>query len=199
MMGIAGFLPSFAQEESKGFFKKYPFVNITELGTLLGRNKYQAYGGFYGYDSFYPPPTQYLVEKRVNFSLQTFNGVYLNPKTAVGLTIGIDSYGPTVLTPISAGIRRNLVQKKQGGSILLGSLDVGYATTWYNEDNIGFKTTGGLVAVQQSVINFRCEMARRGLLNFGYRFQRAEYTQERCRFCLLERIKRSQKLPPNGY
>lgn len=176
LMGIAGFFPSFGQKETKGFFKKHPFVNITELGTLLSRSKYQTYAY---YSSYYPQPIQYQTQNRVNFSLQTFNGVYLNTKTAAGLTVGIDSYGPTVLMPILAGVRRNLVQKKQGGSILLGSLDVGYATTWLNEDNTGFKTTGGLVVCPTIGYKFPMRNGSAWLLNFGYRYQRAEYAQAR--------------------
>ncbi len=176
LMGIIGFLPSFGQKERKGFFKKYPFVNVTELGTLLGRSKYQIYAY---YSSYYPQPMQYQAQNRVNFSLQTFNGVYLNSKTAAGLTVGIDSYGPTALMPISAGVRRNLVQKKQGGSVLLGSLDVGYATTWLNEDNTGFKTSGGLVVCPTIGYKFPMRNGSAWLLNFGYRYQRAEYAQVR--------------------
>lgn len=176
LMGIAGFFHSFGQKETKGFFKKHPFVNITELGTLLGRSKYQTYAY---YSSYYPQPIQYQTQNRVNFSLQTFNGVYLNSKTAAGLTVGIDSYGPTVLMPISAGVRRSLVQKKQGGSILLGSLDVGYATTWLNEDNTGFKTSGGLVICPTIGYKFPMRNGSAWLLNFGYRYQRAEYAQAR--------------------
>lgn len=176
LMGIIAFLPSFGQKETKDFFKKHPFVNITELGTLLGRSKFQTYAY---YRSFYPQPIQYQIQNRVNFSLQTFNGIYLNQKTAVGLTVGVDSYGPTVLMPISAGIRRNLVQKKQGGSILLGSLDAGYSTIWLNEDNTGFRTTGGLIICPTIGYKFPMRNGSAWLLNFGYRFQRAEYKQQR--------------------
>ncbi len=173
---ILSFPPAIAQDKKEGFFQKHPFVNMTEFGVLLGRNKYQTYS-YYG--SYYPQPMQYQVENRVNFALQTFNGIYLNKKTALGITLGVDGYGPTVLMPISAGIRRNLVQKRQGGSILLGSLDAGYATTWLNEDNTGYKTSGGLIV--SPTIGYKLPM-RNGsawLINFGYRYQRAEYKQER--------------------
>ncbi|CAH0996881.1 hypothetical protein EMA8858_03016 [Emticicia aquatica] len=177
--GILNVFPSFAQEVKQDFFQKHPFVNITEFGTLLGRSKYETYN--YYYRGYYPQPIepQYQIQNRVNFALQTFNGIYLNKKTAVGLTLGIDSYGPTVLTPISAGIRRNLIQKKKSSSILLGSLDVGYATTWVNEDNTGYKTSGGIVICP--TIGYKLPM-RNGsawLINFGYRYQRASYKQER--------------------
>lgn len=174
--GVFSMTQGLAQDKKSGFFKKYPFVNITELGASFGRNKYQtnAY-----YNSYYPQPIIFQTQNRVNFTLHTFNGVYVNHKTAVGLTVGVDSYGETVLMPISAGIRRNLVQKKQGGSILLGSLDVGYATTWLNEDNTGFKTTGGLVVCPTIGYKFPMRNGSAWMMNFGYRFQRAEYKQQR--------------------
>jgi hypothetical protein len=175
VLGVLSFFPAIAQDKKEGFFQKHPFVNMTEFGVLLGRNKYPTYN-YYSYSSYSP---QLQVESRVNFALQTFNGIYLDKKTAIGITLGVDGYGPTVLMPISAGIRRNLVQKKQGGSILLGSLDAGYATTWLNEDNTGYKTSGGLII--SPTIGYKLPM-RNGsawLINFGYRYQRAKYKQER--------------------
>jgi hypothetical protein len=178
ILGILSFFPAIAQDKKESFFQKHPFVNMTEFGVLLGRNKYATNGYYYG--GYYPQPNiQYQVQNRVNFTLQTFNGIYLDKKTAAGITLGVDGYGPTVLMPISAGIRRNLVQKRQGGSILLGSLDAGYATTWLNEDNTGYKTSGGLII--SPTIGYKLPM-RNGsalLINFGYRYQRAEYRQER--------------------
>lgn len=182
ILGVLNFLPTLAQDKKDGFFKKYPFVNITELGASFGRNKYIT-SPYYDIGAYYPTVSfaapQYQTQNRVNFNLHTFNGVYVNPKTAVGLTVGVDSYGSTVLMPISAGIRRNLVQKKQGGSILLGSLDAGYSTIWLNEDNTGFRTTGGLIICPTIGYKFPMRNGSAWLLNFGYRFQRAEYAQER--------------------
>lgn len=176
--GGLNFFPAIAQEAKKGFFQKYPFINMTEFGILLGRGKYQTNGYYYGY---YPQPidNQYQIKNRVNFALQTFNGVYINPKTAVGLTLGADSYGQTILMPLALGIRRNLVQKKQGGSILLGSLDAGYATNWLNEDNSGYKTSGGLIISPSIGYKLPMRNGSAWLINFGYRYQRAEYQQER--------------------
>ena len=165
-----------AQDKQERFFQKYKFVNMTEFGALFGRIKYATYyGGWYG--SSYPD--QFQVKNRINFSLQTFNGVYLDKKTAAGITLGMDSYGETVLMPVALGVRRNLVQKREGGSILLGSLDAGYSTIWLNEDNSGYQTTGGLMI--SPAIGYKLPM-RNGsawLINLGYRYQRAEYKQER--------------------
>jgi len=179
LMGVMSFLPSLAQEEVKGFFKKHPFVNMTEFGLLFGRGKFESYN--YLYRGYYPQPYEpvYQVKNRLNLSMQTFNGIYLNPKTSVGITVGVDSYGSTVLMPFSAGIRRSLVQKKHGGSMLLSSLDVGYATTWLNEENSGFQTKGGFSI--NPAIGYKLPM-RNGsawLINVGYRIQRAEYSQKR--------------------
>lgn len=174
--GVFSLTQSLAQDQTKGFFKKYPFVNITEIGASFGRNKFQTYAY---YRSYYPQPILYQTQNRVNFTLHTFNGVYINPKTAIGLTVGVDSYGSTVLMPVSAGIRRNLVQKKQGGSILLGSLDAGYSTNWLNEDNTGYKTSGGLVVCPTIGYKFPMRNGSAWMMNFGYRYQRAEYKQQR--------------------
>lgn len=167
-----------AQDKKERFFKKHKFVNMTEFGALFGRIKYQAYSyGWYPYPLSYP--VQYMHSNRVNVSMQTFNGVYLNPKTAAGITLGVDGYGQTVLMPLALGVRRNLVQKKDGGSSLMGGLDMGYSTTWLNEDNTGFSTKGGILI--SPTVGYRLPM-RNGsawLINLGYRFQKAEYIQER--------------------
>jgi hypothetical protein len=167
-----------AQDEKGGFFRKHKFVNMTEFGGLFGRIKYQTYyGGWYPYPVNYPD--QYQLKNKVNLSMQTFNGVYLNSKTAAGITIGVDGYGETVLMPIALGVRRTLLQKKEGGSSLQAGIDAGYSTTWLNEDNTGFHTKGGLLV--SPTVGYRLPM-RNGsawLINIGYRFQRAEYEMER--------------------
>jgi hypothetical protein len=176
VLGILNFPSTFAQDKKQSFLAKHPFVNMTEVGVSLGRTKYNSYG--YGY---YQPirGEQFQVQRSTNFTAQTFNGVYLNKKTAVGLTLGVDTYGATVLMPISAGIRRNLAQKKQGGSIFIGSLDAGYTTTWLNEDITNYKTKGGIVISPAIGYKFPMKNGSAWLLNFGYRYQRSEYKQAR--------------------
>ncbi|RFS15819.1 hypothetical protein [Emticicia sp. C21] len=170
-----------AQDEKGGFFRKHKFVNMTEFGGLFGRIKYQAnyYGGWYPYP--YPGnyPDQYQIKNKVNLSMQTFNGIYIDRKTAAGITIGVDGYGETVLMPIALGVRRSILQKKEGGSGLQAGIDAGYSTTWLNEDNTGFHTKGGLLV--SPTVGYRLPM-RNGsawLINIGYRFQRAEYKMDR--------------------
>ncbi|UTA68261.1 hypothetical protein [Emticicia sp. 21SJ11W-3] len=182
LMSIAGSSnETQAQETKEKFFRKHRFVNMTEFGVMFGRTKYLAsYGGWYPYSGpSVGVPAIYQVSKQVNVSGQTFNGVYINSKTAAGLTLGVDGYGETLLMPLALGIRRNIHQKREEGSSLMGGLDAGYSTAWLNEDNTGFKTSGGLMI--SPTVGYRLPM-RNGsawLINFGYRFQKAEYRQER--------------------
>lgn len=167
-----------AQEEKERFFRKHKFVNMTEFGALFGRIKHQVYYyGWYPYPS--AGPAQYVMSNRVNVSMQTFNGVYIDRKTAAGITVGVDGYGGTVLMPLALGVRRSIIQKKDGGSSLMGGLDLGYSTTWLNEDNTGFNTKGGILI--SPAIGYRLPMRNSSawLINIGYRFQRAEYEQLR--------------------
>lgn len=169
-----------AQNKKEGFFRKHKFVNMTEFGGLFGRVKYQIYyGGWYPYPYPNNNPAQYQLKNKVNLSMQTFNGIYIDRKTAAGITIGVDGYGETVLMPLAMGVRRSILQKKDGGSSLQAGIDAGYATTWLNEDNTGYTTKGGLLV--SPTLGYKLPM-RNGsawLINIGYRFQRAEYKQER--------------------
>ncbi len=169
-----------AQDEKGGFFRKHKFVNMTEFGGLFGRIKFQTYySGWYPYPYPNNYPDQYQIKNKVNLSMQTFNGVYMDRKTAAGITLGVDGYGETVLMPLALGVRRSLLQKKEGGSGLQAGIDVGYSTTWLNEDNTGFHTKGGILV--SPTIGYRLPM-RNGsawLINIGYRFQRAEYKMDR--------------------
>ena len=169
-----------AQDEKGGFFRKHKFVNMTEFGGLFGRIKYQVYyNGWYPYPYPNNNPPQYQTKNKVNLSMQTFNGVYLDRKTAAGITIGVDGYGETVLMPLAMGVRRSILQKKEGGSSLQAGIDAGYSTTWLNEDNTGFHTKGGFLV--SPTVGYRLPM-RNGsawLINIGYRFQRAEYKMDR--------------------
>ena len=170
-------LPSNAQEKSTekvGFFKKYPFVNMTEFGGLFGKNKYQT-GANYYYGGIYNPVPQITttVENRLNFSMQTFNGVYLTKKTAVGLTMGVDWYSTTILTPVALGIRQNIAQKRVGGTVFYGSLDAGYATTWANDDNTNYITKGGLMLNPSVGFKIPMKSGSAWLINVGYKMQKA--------------------------
>ena len=167
-----------AQEQKKeSFFTKHPFVNMTEIGGLFGRVQSPTYYYPMYYSSFVPTEQSYTVENRLSISVQTFNGVYIKKKTAVGITTGVDWYNSLLLLPIQAGVRQTLIQKKNGGSSIYASLDAGYATTWLNADNSYFDSKGGFTA--SPAIGFKLPM-RGGsswLINFGYKYQHAKVTQ----------------------
>lgn len=111
---------------------KRRYVNYTELGGLFGRVKYLPYAG----------ATQ-VVENRLNLTLQTFNGMQLNPRLAAGLTTGIDWYTAALVTPIAAGARYDLTGKRNVR--LFATADAGYGLVWFHEDNEGFRTRGGMM------------------------------------------------------
>lgn len=167
-----------AQEKTKEkFFKKYPFVNMTEIGGLFGRVQNPTYYYYYRGGVLPPINETYTMQNRVSISLQTFNGVYLTKQTAVGLTTGIDWYNAVLLMPIQMGVRQTLIQKGEHGSSIYAGLDGGYATTWFNADNSNYDTKGGVTV--SPTIGFKLPM-RGGsswLINFGYKYQRVAVDQ----------------------
>lgn len=82
------------------------YINHTELGPLLGKMN--------------------DTDMRVNFSIQSFNGVRIHPHHAVGFLVGIDSYPGFVLTPLSLGWRG--VLDKGNRTSPYASLDIGYGS-----------------------------------------------------------------------
>ena len=113
------------------------FTNMTELGALFGQVRYGT-------------QVSQSVAKRTNMTAQTFNGVQLRPRLAVGATAGVDWYNTAMLTPVCAGVRYDLGQPGQSGSgqknlRVFTSLDAGWGFAWLNEDPTGFKTSGGWV------------------------------------------------------
>jgi hypothetical protein len=166
---------AFAQEEKSSFFKEHPFVNMTEFGGLFGRVRVPS--GYYYYpssSSFWPGPSTitYKMKNAANISVQTFNGIYLNHKTAAGVTIGADWYDAALIVPVSAGLRRVLVEKKNGGSSLIASLDAGYGTTLLQEDDENIKTKGGIMINPAIGFKFPMRNGSAWLLNFGYKYQK---------------------------
>ncbi len=158
--------------------KSHPFVNMTELGGLFGRVNIPTYSYYYPphSSSWYPYPAvqSYRVKNVSSISAQTFNGVYLNPKTAVGVTLGADWYNSALITPLAAGVRQVIARKKAGGSSLMASLDAGWGAAWFHEDNPGQKTTGGLMLNPAVGLRFPMRSGSSLLLNFGYKYQGAE-------------------------
>jgi hypothetical protein len=82
------------------------YVNYTELGPLIGKIN--------------------ETDTRVNFSLQSFNGIRIHPLHAVGFVVGIDSYPGFVLMPIGMGWRG--VWDKGNRTSPYASMDIGYGS-----------------------------------------------------------------------
>ena len=151
-------------QEKKTIWSK--FVNITEFGVLPGRVRYNT-------DTWSATPINFEVRTRLSPTIQMFNGFQIKPKTAVGLTVGIDGYNNTVLMPFALGLRQTLLKKPDKKAEILGSLDVGYGTTLLQLDNSTKLTRGGLMA--NPMVGYR--IPNRGgsawLINFGYKHQQA--------------------------
>ena len=82
------------------------YVNHTELGPLIGKIN--------------------DTDTRVNFSIQSFNGIRIHPHHAVGFLVGIDSYPGFVLMPIGMGWRG--VWDKGNRTSPYASMDIGYGS-----------------------------------------------------------------------
>jgi hypothetical protein len=123
----------FAQE--KPAFKRH-FVNMTEFGGLFGRVVYNA-NNWNGFSE--------SVENRLSFTLQTFNGVQLKPRLAVGGTVGMDWYKTALIMPIAAGIRYDLAKNSSQKSVFYASLDAGYGFNWLNVNASNYTTSGGMM------------------------------------------------------
>ncbi|MBD2702541.1 hypothetical protein IC229_17975 [Spirosoma sp. BT702] len=123
-------VPALALGQTAPF--KPVFTNMTEIGALFGQVKFGTQG-------------METVSKRVNLTAQTFNGVLLNPRLAVGATVGVDWYNAALLTPICAGARYDLARPNDKNLRIFASLDTGWGFSWLNEDAAGYKTSGGWV------------------------------------------------------
>lgn len=92
---------------------KPSFTNMTEVGVLFGQVRYGS---------------QFAesVDKRITLTAQTFNGVLLHPRLALGATVGVDWYNTALLIPICGGIRYDLVRPNQKNlRVLPASIRVG--------------------------------------------------------------------------
>ncbi|GGN08472.1 hypothetical protein GCM10010967_50160 [Dyadobacter beijingensis] len=112
---------------------KMKFVNHTEFGGLFGRVKFQN-----PYSN-----NEQIVDSKTSLTVQTFNGIQLNRRLSAGVTLGMDWYKAALLNPIAAGLRYDLCGRKNVQ--LYGSVDAGYAFTWFHDDSEGFDTDGGLM------------------------------------------------------
>ena len=143
------------------------YVNMTEVGGLFGRVVY---------DIQWSVPVQQQVENRLSLTLQTFNGVQLKPRMAVGLTTGLDWYQSALLMPVAAGIRYDLAKSKNNVT-LLGMLDAGYGFQWLHADATGYKTDGGMMISPGLGLKFGLKSGSALVLSLSYKRQHAKSTE----------------------
>lgn len=130
---LAGWLGLFAltaRAQTPAFKRMY--TNMTEIGGLFGRVNYST-------------PFSETNENRLSLTAQTFNGVQLRPRLAVGGTVGIDWYAAALLMPLCVGVRYDLARDTQKNVRVFTSLDAGYSVAWLHQGVSGHKTTGGWV------------------------------------------------------
>ena len=155
--------------------KNSKYVNQTEVALLMGRTLETVYSYPY-YSSYYPCyncfPNTITTKKRNtgSFSIQTFNGWRVKPKTALGLTTGLDAYQGALLMPVAVGVRQIVFEKGPTLSKIQASLDAGIGTTWHNEDE-GQETKGGLMLNPALGFVFPTRSGSAFLINFGYKYQ----------------------------
>jgi hypothetical protein len=151
----------FAQE--KPVFKPH-FVNMTEFGGLFGRVIY----GVNNWNGTFRDE----VSNRLSFTLQTFNGVQLKPRLAVGGTVGIDWYRTALIMPIAAGVRYDLAKNKTQKSSFYASLDAGYGFNWLNANPTKYTTSGGMML--NPGLGFRIGLKSQSALLISLSYKRQE-------------------------
>lgn len=108
------------------------YINYTELGGLFGR---VASGS----------STAQVVENKLSFTAQTFNGAQVSRRLAVGGLVGIDWYKGALVMPIGAGLRFDFARNPYRNVRLLAIADAGYGFTWLNKSSTGYELKGGLM------------------------------------------------------
>jgi hypothetical protein len=156
---LFGLVPTLVLGQTERF--KPVFTNMTELGASFGQVRY----GIQSAES---------VAKRVNLTAQSFNGIQLRPRLAIGSTIGVDWYNSALLMPVCAGVRYDLARPGQKNLRVFSSLDTGWGFAWLNEDPTGYKTTGGWVI--SPGIGFRVgkPTSANFIMSLSYKRQEAE-------------------------
>jgi len=143
------------------------YVNMTEVGGLFGRVVY---------DIPWSVPVTQEVENRLSLTIQTFNGVQLKPRLALGATVGVDWYNTALLTPIAAGVRYDLVSTPKNVH-LFGTLDAGYGFNWLQVNATGYDTKGGMMLNPGIGLKFGFKSGSAMLLSLTYKRQEARVTK----------------------
>jgi len=167
------FFIAFGASAQEREVKTSRFVNQTEIALLAGRSLKGTNTYFYpAWSSYYPYPSvpSYKKGNTGSFSFQTFNGWRIKPRTAVGLTTGLDAYQGALIMPVAAGIRQIVYEKGPTLSKIQASLDLGAGTLWLDGDEEMSKK-GGLMINPAVGFVFPTRSGSAFLLNFGYKYQ----------------------------
>ncbi|GAB4042585.1 hypothetical protein [Spirosoma jeollabukense] len=146
---------------AQSFSQRPRYVNYTELGGLFGR---VASG----------TSTAQLVENRVSFTAQSFNGVQLTSRLAVGGLVGIDWYKAALLTPLGAGLRFDLARDSQRNVRLLAIADAGYGFAWLHKASTGYDVKGGWMINPGIALRAGKPSASAFVLSLSYKRQSAD-------------------------
>ena len=137
---------TYAQETKKQSsfknFVKDKYVNFTDFGGLFGKS-YQIYYNNSNYGNMIPG--------RVNFTIQTFNGIKVYKNLAVGTTVGVDWFSNYQIIPISLGIRVTSGNSKIKKVKTFAGIDAGYGFMWLNEKNSDNQEINGGLAISPMV------------------------------------------------
>lgn len=117
---MLGILPAEAQDAGN----RNRFTNHTEVGALFGKVEYAT--------NPYGNPVTYGRQTKTNLSIQTFNGLYIVPKLAAGLTLGLDWYNEAIINPVALGARYDLLARYNAR--IFATVDAGYGFTWFDKD-----------------------------------------------------------------
>lgn len=143
---------------------KVHYVNMTEFGGLFGRVMPE---------NNWTGTVRRTVTNRVNFTMQTFNGVQLKPRLAVGATVGVDWYNTALLMPLAAGVRYDLTHNKTKKTGLFASLDAGYAVRWLHADATSYETKGGMMLNPGVGLKIGMRSGSALILSLSYKRQQA--------------------------
>lgn len=171
LAGLAGS----AQAQFPEAKRTYPFVNYTEVGGLFGRVAYDMQTGSVWNGTTSVPTYTELVENRLNLTIQTFNGVRVRPRLAVGGVVGVDWYSTALLMPVGAGLRFDLARPNQKNVQVFAAADVGYGLTWLNKATAGYELSrGGLMLNPGLGLRLGKPGGGAFLLTFSYKRQTVE-------------------------
>jgi hypothetical protein len=152
----------YSNANSQSMYHRPAYVNYTELGGLFGRVASGA------------TTAQTTVENRLSFTAQTFNGVQLLPRLAVGGVVGIDWYKAALLMPIGAGIRFDLARHSERNVRLLAIADAGYGFAWLHKGSTGYETKGGWMINPGVALRVGKPSATAFVLSLTYKRQTAD-------------------------